>query len=170
MTKAFDLREDVAGIPRTSDTVPFTFNIKLAQEVKRLRGDAEVDEDVLAAKEAELEAGSYVAHLESVSRERRQEIYEESLDKFVAKPDLMGRIDDKTSFLRGNYVRVHTLAAAVTKLVNPEGLEQDEDIAETIQFIHDKAPDQVFEVIERKSHELNDEEDAQDELHKSADF
>lgn len=170
MTKAFDLREDVAGIPRATGTAPFTFNIKLAQEVKAMRAAADVDEELLADKEAELEAGSYTAHIESVTRERRQEIYEESLDKFVAKPDLMGRIDDKTQFLRGNFVRISVVSAAITKLVNPEGLEQDEDIEATVQFIHDKAPDQIFEAIERAIQKLNDEEDAQDELHKSADF
>lgn len=167
----FDIRDDIAEIPRVQEVeAPFTFAIALAHEVKELRAAAEPDEALIAAKEKELEAKTYKAMLVSVPRGRRQEIYEESLDKFVAKPSFTGAVDEKTQFLRGNYARIAVVASSVLRLVNPAGETQDEQIFEAIETIFNEAPDQVFETIERRVQEVNTEEDEQDELRKSTDF
>lgn len=173
---AFDIRAAVADVPVTeqdeeSPTAEFTFEIKLAKRLKDLRAAKDLDEGAIAAAEAQLKEKTYVADLISVPRGRREDIYADSLDKYPAKPSVFGQ-DEKANFLRGNYVRMAIVAAAVTKITDPQGevLDTPEQIEDAIKFIHDEAPDQVFEVIERRVRELNDKEDAQDALHKSADF
>jgi hypothetical protein len=168
----FDLRADVAEIPRSTDTVDFTLKLKLAREVKELRAAEELDEDLLKAKEAELAAATYTAALASVPRRQREDIYEESLEKFQAKPSLFrDQVDELTQFKRNNFVRIGVVAAAVQSLTkNGETLDDPAAIYDAIQFLHDEAPDQVFTLLEAKTLKLNTEEDEQDALHKSADF
>lgn len=168
----FDLRADVAEIPRKTTTVPFTLNLKLAREVKELRGAEELDEPLLAAKEAELEAATYTAALASVPRRRREEIYEDSLEKFQPKPSFFsGQVDEGTQFKRNIYVSIALVAAAVQSLTkNGETLDDPEAIFQAIEFLHNEAPDQIFALLQAKVNEINNEEDEQDALHKSADF
>lgn len=172
----FDIRAAVAEAPITESaeeqpTVSFTFEVKLAKKVKDLRAAAEPDEGAIAAAEAQLAEKTYVADLMSVPRGRREDIITEALDAHPAKPSVFGQ-DEKAQFLRGNYMRVAVVAAAIKKITDPNGevLDTEEQIKDAVQFIHDEAPDQVFETIERAVKVLNDDEDAQDVLHKSADF
>ncbi len=167
----FDIISDVAEIPTETDTVPFTFEIKLARKLKALRAAEKLDEDAIAAAEAELEKASYHAEIHSVPRGQREDIYAEALDAISAKPTMFGQ-DQKAEFDRGRYVRVHIIAAAISSITNPKGEVNDteETILATVQYIHDKAPDQVFAAIERGVNKLNDEQDEQDALHKTADF
>lgn len=172
----FDIRAAVAEVPESESaeetpTVDFTFEIKLAKKLKDARAAAEPDEGAIAALEAQLEAATYVAELISVPRRRREDIYSEALDKFPAKPSVFGQ-DEKANFLRGNYVRLAVTAAGIKKITDPRGEVNDtpEAVWDTIEYINAEAPDQIFERIERAVQVLNDEEDAQDALHKSADF
>ena len=163
----FDIRNAIAEISTETDRVEFTFDLKLAAKVKRLRaGD---DEQALSEAEAELEKKTYRATVGPVPRRRRQDIYEKSLEEFPSST-FTGRPDEMTLFKRNNYVRVHVTEAAINEIIDPAGNVQKDAILEAIQMIHDQAPDQIFEVIERKVNELNDAEDAQDALRKDADF
>ena len=168
---AFDIRERIADLPVAQGIkVPFTFALKLAAEVRELRAAVEPDEDLIAAKEKDLEAQTYYAEIMSVPRGRREEIYQESLDLYPAKPSFTGGVDEKTQFLRGNFVRVSIVSAAVIRLIDPSGDVQEENIFEAIKTIHDDAPDQIFEILERRVGEINKEQDEQEELAKSTDF
>lgn len=168
----FDLRADVAEVPRATDTERFTLDLKLAREVKDLRAAADPDEALIASKEAELEQKTYTVAFASVPRRRREDIYEESLDKFPAKPTLFaGHVDEGTQFKRNNFVRISLVAAAVQSLSkNGEVLDDPAAIFDAVEFLHNEAPDQIFELLERKANDVNKQEDEQDALHKSADF
>lgn len=164
----FDLRERVAEVPSEQEEYKFTFEIALAEKVRKLRaGD---DEQALADAEEELANNTYVAKMMSVPRRRRQDIYEESLEKFRADRDFLGRIDELTEFKRSNYLRIGIVAAAIVEFRDPKGNVQDDNLFDVVQFIHDKAPDQIFEGLESKSKELNAKADEQEELNKAADF
>ena len=167
----FDIISDVAEIPTEFETVPFTFEIKLARKVKELRAAEKLDEAALATAEDELEKASYHAEIHWVPRGQREDIYADALDAISAKPTMFGQ-DEKAQFERGRYVRVHVIAAAISKITNPKGEVNDteETILATVQYIHDKAPDQIFATIERAVNKLNEDKDEQDALHKSADF
>jgi hypothetical protein len=167
----FDIISEIAEIPTETETVPFTFEIKLARKVKELRAAEKPDEAAIAAAEAELDAKSYHAEIHAVPRGQREDIYAAALDAISAKPTMFGQ-DEKAQFERGRYVRVHVTAAAISSITNPKGEANDteETILATVQYIHDKAPDQIFAAIERAVNKLNDEKDEQDALHKSADF
>jgi len=170
---AFDLRADVAEIPRKTDSHKFTFDLKLAKEVRELRAAEEIDDKLLSSKEAELAEKTYTAELASVPRRRREEIYEDSLDAFPAKPSFFGnQVDESTQFKRNNWVRIQLVAAAVQALVKgaSDRLEDRDGILDAIEFIHNEAPDQIFASLEEKVNEINAEEDEQDALNKSADF
>lgn len=167
----FDLRERIAELPVVQGVkVPFTFALALAREVKELRAAPEPDEKLIAAKEKELEAQTYYAEMISVPRGRRHEIITESLDKFPAKASFTGAVDEQTQFHRGNYSRVSLVAAGVLRLIDPNGEVQEENIFEAIKVLHDEAPDQIFEVLERRGAELNKQQDEQEDLAKSTDF
>ena len=168
----FDIRADIAEIPRETEQVSeFTFEIALAKKVKDLRAAPELDEAAIAEAETQLKAATYVAQIHSVPRGQREDIYAESLDKFPAKPSVFGQ-DEKANFLRGNFVRVAIVAAAIDKITNPKGEVNDTEelILATVEYLHNEAPDQIFAKIERDVNALNEKEDAQDVLHKSADF
>lgn len=173
MTVTFDIRNEVAEIPAKGLTeVPFVINIGLAQEVKALRGQADVDEDVLLAKEKELDAATYVAYVTSLPRRQREDIYTRALTEFVPKPSLLNARDEKAEYLRGNFVQVQVVAAAIKKIESPTGGVQDEEAAilDTVQYLHDEAPDQVFEALKRAVDEANSIQDAQDALVRNTDF
>lgn len=168
MPNTFDIREAIAEIPVEEATVDFTFDLKLAKRVKELRaGD---DEAALIEAENALALKTYTAELMSVPKRRRHDIYEESLEKLPATRDFLGRVDEKTEFERGNFVRVSVVAAAIKRIVSPESGVIEENLFEAVKEIHDNAPEQIFNSIERKVQELNNAEDEQDALHKSADF
>lgn len=164
----FDIREAIAEIPAQRETYKFTFDLALAKKVRELRGGN--DEEALADAEEALEAATYVVELVSSPKRRREDIYTDSIAKFPGVRDLMGRIDETTQFKRGRYVRTHLVAASIVKIVSPEGGVQDDGLEEAIEFIYDNAPDQIFTGIENKVQALNDAEDEQDALNKSADF
>lgn len=170
---SFDLRADVAELPRTSGYETFTLALKLAREVKDLRAAEKPDEPLIAQKEAQLQKETYRVELSSVPRRRREDIYEKSLEEFPAKPSLFsGQVDELTAFRRNNFVRIALIAAATTAISKGGGepLEDPDAIYDSIEFLHNEAPDQVFARIENKVNELNAEEDEQDALNKSADF
>lgn len=168
----FDLRADVAEVPRKQDTEEFVLNLKLLREVKELRAAEKVDEDLLAQKEAELKSETYTVEFASLPRRRREDIYEESLEKYIPKPSLFANhVDEQTQFKRNSFVRVSLVAAAAQAIVkNGERLEDPEAIRDAIQFLHDEAPDHIFARLEAKVNEINRDEDEQDSLNKSADF
>jgi hypothetical protein len=168
----FDLRADVAEVPRKQGFEHFTLNLKLAREVKELRAAEVVDEATLLAKEAELDASTYTVEFASVPRRRREDIYEESLEKFPPKPSLFANhVDEGTQFKRNNFVRIALVAAAAQAIEkNGERLDDPAAIFDAIEFLHNEAPDQVFARLETKVNEINAEEDEQDALNKSADF
>jgi hypothetical protein len=185
MTDTFDLRADIAEIPYQGDgddnKAYFTMNFKLLDEVRTLRrehanADPALDdlaglERRLEAKEADLKASTYTVEMMAVPRRRREDIYEEALDKFPAKVSFIpNQVDPKIEFQRGNYARVQVVAAGVMRIVNPQGAVQEENLTETVQYLHDEAPDAIFEILEKKGAELNALGDAQEDLHKSADF
>ncbi len=164
----FDIRQAIAEIPSEAEDYRFTFDLKLARKVRELRaGD---DEEALAAAEAELKSKTYTAEMMSVPRRRRDDIYEESIEKFPGNRDFLGRVDEKTNFQRGTYARIAIVAAAIKRIVSPDSGVQDENMFEVVEYIHDNAPDQIFEGLETKTKELNDTADEQEELNKSADF
>jgi hypothetical protein len=168
---AFDIITEIAEIPTDVETVPFTFEIKLAHKVKQLRAAEDLDEAAVAEAEAELDKASYHAQIHSVPRGQREDIYAAALDAISAKPTMFGE-DEKAQFNRGRYVRVHVVAAAISSITNPKGEVNDteETILATVQTIHDKAPDQIFAALERAVNKLNEDKDEQDALHKTADF
>jgi hypothetical protein len=176
MTEIFDLRADLAEVPRADDNAYFTTNLALLAEVRKLRAADSAEEgyeERLAVKEAELKAATYTVEMVSVPRRRKEEIYEEALDKFQAKLSFIANhVDEKTQFQRGNWARIAIVAAGVQRIISPSGAVQDdpESIFPTIEYLHDEAPDYIFEILEKKSQELNAEEDKQDDLHKEADF
>jgi len=184
MTDTFDLRADLAEIPFQGEgeegNAYFTLKVKLLSEVRELRATlglatdfdkiAELQEK-LEAKEAELKANTYTVEMMAIPRRRREDIFEEALDKFPAKPSFIpNHVDEKTEFLRQSFVRVQMVAAATKRLISPKGAVQEESILETIQHLHDAAPDFVFDILEKKTQELNVRGDAQEDLHKGADF
>lgn len=180
MTGTFDLRADLAEVPLAEGNAYFTTNFKLLDEVRDLRrqhevaGDPEVVAEVerkLEAKEADLKAASYTVEMMAVPRRRREDIFEEALDKFPAKPSFIPNfVEEKVEFLRQNFVRTQIVAAGVKRIINPQGDVQEEDILATVQYLHDEAPDAIFDILETKSQELNVKGDAQADLHKDADF
>lgn len=165
---SFDLRQIAAEVPLAEGEVYFTFELALAKKVRELR--AGEDEEALAAAEAELKAKTFKAELMSVPRRRREDIYEASLQEIKGDRDFLGRVTELTEFQRGNYVRKHMVAAALVRIVSPESGAQEDNLYEAVEYIHDKAPDQIFETLERKVKELNAIEDEQTELNKSTDF
>lgn len=168
---AWDLRNDLAEVPSDEDNAYFTTNVKLLKEVRELRAAADVDTDLLERKEKELKAATYTVEMMSVPRRRRNDIYEESLDKFQAKLSLLpNQVDDKTQFQRGNYVRIAVVAAGIKRIISPNGDAQEEGIADTVQYLYDEAPGFIFDILEKKAEELNAKQDEQDDLHQSADF
>lgn len=168
LMSTFDIRERIAEIPAENATYKFTFELALAKKVRELR--AGNDEGALAKAEEELAAETYTAELVSVPKRRREDIYTKSLELFPGTRDFLGRVDEVTTFKRGNYVRTRIVAAGVVRIIDPNGAVQDENLDEVIEFIHDKAPDQIFSGLENKVQELNDSEDEQEILNKSADF
>lgn len=170
---AFDLRADVAEIPRETDATKFTFDLKLAKEVRELRAAEKVDEALLAQKEADLAAATYVAELASVPRRRREDIYEESVTAFPAKLSLIqNHVDEGTQLKRNSFVRIELVTAA-TQSITKGGVDRLDDraaIRDAIQFIYEEAPDQIWDILETKVSEMNKLEDEQDALNKSADF
>lgn len=173
----FDIRTAVAEIPQSETeyekpTVAFTFDLKLAHRLKELRAAEDLDEGAIAATEAQLAERTYVADLQSVPRRRRQDLVTEALDKYSARPSAFGQPDQKAEFLRGQFIRLETVIAAVKAVHAPDGNVNDteDSVRATIEYIHDEAPDQIFDVIERAVQELNDKEDEQDALQKTADF
>jgi hypothetical protein len=169
--ETFDLRHDLAEVPLEEDNAYFTLNMKLLREVRALRAKEDVDEDLLAAKEAELKAASYTAEMMWVPLRRREDIYEEALDLFVPKVSFIpNQVDEKTAFKRGNYVRIAIVAAGIKRLISPSGAVQEENIFDTIEYLHDKSPEEIFETLEAKGQEINEKGDIQSDLHKDADF
>jgi hypothetical protein len=184
MTDTFDLRADLAEIPYEDpdddNNAYFSMNVKLVKEVRELRRQHLLTTDLdeiaeleskLKAKEADLKASRYTVEMMAVPRRRREDIYTEALDKFPSKPSFIpNHVDEKVEFQRQNFVRVQIVAAAVKRLINPKGAVQEENILETIQYLHDEAPDFAFDILEKKAQELNTKGDAQEDLHKGADF
>jgi hypothetical protein len=170
---SFDLRADVAEVPRKEGSEQFTLKLKLAREIKELRAAQEPDEKLIAEKEAELARETYTVEFAAVPRRRREEIYQESLDKFQAKPSFFaGHVDEGTQFKRNNFVRIALVASAATSMRKGDGdpLTDPDAIHDAIEFLHNDAPDQIFARLEKKVNEINAEEDEQDALNKSTDF
>ena len=170
----FDLRNDIAEVPAKNDEAYFTLNMKLLEKVRALRAADSAEEgyeERLAAGEAELKAATYTVEMHSVPRRQREDLYEEAIEKFTPKLSfIVNQVDEKTEFQRGNFLRIAVVAAAITRIISPTGAVQEDNILDTIEFLHDKAPDEIFTILENKVRELNAAGDEQEDLHKSADF
>lgn len=165
---SFDLRAIVAGIPTDFKDVPVTFDLKLLAEVVELRAAADIDEKLLAKKEKELVAATYVFTVCAVSRDQRNDIHADLIERFPSRK-LIGS-DEGAEFQRSIEFERAVAAAGVVRITDPTGdsIEARDEIEDAMAVVYSIEPvfKRIATAVERESRQL----DQQTELSKSADF
>lgn len=125
------------------------------------------------AKVEERDANQYAVHLRGTSPRAREDIQSLALATFPIKRDMWGREDDLQAVRRGQLLAQLYFAAHITKIVAPNGDEQEfteENRNDVAQAFLDAAPEHSIKMVDTAITALRGEAEAQKYAQQDADF
>jgi hypothetical protein len=170
----FDLRNVLADRAYPTARVPVLLDDKIVYELAALHRrldevpvSNENPEDLerqIAAKQQERDEQAYWVHLRATSNRAREDMQREALSQFPIKADVYGREDAVRGLERGSLLSELYFAAHITKIVAPNGAEQEwtkDNGRDLARAFLDTAPEHAVKVVDAAISALRGEQESQ---------